>query len=95
MSYIMDSVAANESKDFYYKTAGCVQRGFTLYRQMLPHHVGIQLRALTLCHHCSLGHHDVLLGKAGGKVKPLFHQQNREAARFFESDDDILDLIDN
>ncbi len=39
-----------------------------LHGQVVPHHVGIQLRALALSHHCSPSHHDVLLSKSGGKV---------------------------
>src|SRR6185437_915001 len=93
MSYIMDSLAVNESEDFYYRMAGCVQPHFTLYGQVLPHHVGIQLCALTLDLHGPFGHDDILLRKAGGKMEPLLDQQNREPARFFKANDHILDLI--
>src|SRR5690349_15733571 len=67
--------------DDYHKKGGLGQFFFVyLNSQMLPHHVGIQLGALAVGHHCSLGHHDVLLGQSCGKVEPLFHQQNRETA---------------
>ena len=45
-----------------------------LHRQMLPHHVGIQLRAFPLRLHRPFGHHHILLRKPGGEVEPLLDQ---------------------
>ncbi len=45
-----------------------------LHRQMLLHHVRAQLITLARRHHRPLGHHDILLRQAGGKMEPLFDQ---------------------
>lgn len=68
------------SKEAPSRTTGLLHLGleiteeYSLDRQMVAHHVGIELRALALGHHRALGHHHVLFGEPGGKMEALFHQ---------------------
>ena len=63
--------------------------------QMLLHLLRTQFTRLARRHHRSFCHNDVRIGKPGGKVKPLFNQQDGKSSGILKPDDHVLDVIDN
>ena len=84
---------AIELKHLEHARAYHLEDGWTLHRQMLPHHFGAQLIALARRHDRAFGHYHILFGQPCRKVETLFDQQNGEPARPLEAGDDVFDAI--